>query len=204
MQTFDSAVESALAAGALVPRDFLWIVARNRSTGAAQPWGAWSGLGTISATVLHPETGAETVRSFDGAGDLVQVDGVRLVLGLTVQTVQITLSQVAADVDQLVRTWDARFARVELFRGFLDPTSDQLVAPAIPRFVGFVDKAPVVTPQEGGTGGVRLSCASMVQELTRAESHKRSDADQRRRDPTDTFYQHAATVGSWQIFWVND
>lgn len=201
MRTLATEVTDALAAGALVPRDFVWITARNRDTGAAQSWGAWSGLGNITADVINPADGQTVTRAFEGAGSLVTVGQVPMVTGLTVQTVQIQLSQIAAGAEQLVRGWDARRAPVQLFRGFLDPATMLLVSPAVCRFTGFVDEVPIVTPAEGGEGSITLICASHAQELTRGFTHKRSDADQRTRSATDGFYRHAATVGTWQIFW---
>jgi hypothetical protein len=194
-------VQARLEAGALVPRDFLWITPRRRDTGAAVTWGAWSDLGTITADVIDPVSGVTVQRTYEGAGSLVQVSEVPLVVGLTVQSVEIQLSQIATGAEALIRTYDARRAPVELHRGFLDPATMRLAAPAVPRFLGFVDEAPVETPAEGGEGGVRLTCVSHAQELVRASSAKRSDADQRRRNANDGFFRHAATVGTWKIFW---
>jgi len=76
-----------------------------------------------------------------------------------------------------------------------------LTAPAIAEFVGFIDGAPIITPAEGGEGRILLNCASYTQEFTRSNSSKRSDADQRRRDPNDAFFQHVTTVGDWEVNW---
>ncbi|WP_273523942.1 hypothetical protein [Rhodosalinus sediminis] len=194
-------VQAAIEAGVLVPRDFLWIEARRRDTGAAVTWGAWSDLGTITADVIDPVSGVTVQRTYEGAGSLVQISEVPLVIGLTVQAVEIQLSQIADGAETLIRTYDARRAPVELHRGFLDPATMRLAAPAVPRFMGFVDEAPVETPAEGGEGAIRLTCTGHPQELVRSASAKRSDADQRRRNATDGFYRHAATVSSWKIFW---
>jgi len=201
MRSLSANVQAALEAGALVPRDFLWIVARDRSTGDPAPWGAWSGAGTVEADVIDPATGSTVSRTFEGAGSLVQVGAVPMVAGLTVQVVEIRLSQIAAGAEQLVRGYDVRRAPVQLFRGFLDASTQRLVAPAVPRFLGFVDEADVQSPAEGEEGAIVLTCASHAQELTRASPARRSDADQRGRVSTDGFYRHAATVGDWTIFW---
>jgi len=184
-----------------VPRDFLWITARNRATGAPVTWGAWSDVGTVSADVIDPASGATVTRTYEGGGAVIAIGNVQLVTGLTVQAVEISLSQLDAGAQQAVRGHDVRRAPVELHRGFLDPDTHRLVAPAVPRFVGFVDEAPITTPVEGGFGEIRLVCASQTQELTRSSTAKRSDADQRRRNASDGFFRHAATVGTWKIWW---
>ena len=201
MRVYPQAVLDALAGGALVPRDFVWIRPRNRSTGDPVSWGAWSDLGTITAPVIDAQTGTEVSRNFEGGGSMVQVAGVQLVTGLTVQVVTITLNQIAAKAEELVRTYDARRAPVELYRGFMNPTTMRLVAPAEVYFQGFVDEAPVTTPATGEAGAIVLTCASHVQELARSYTATRSDSDQRRRSATDDFFQHAAVVGSWSINW---
>lgn len=201
MRVLSPAVQAALDAGTLVPRDFLWITVRDRSTGAPFSYGAWSDLGSIAAPVIDPSTGAEITRSYRGIGAIHDIGAVPLVSGLTVQTVEITLNHIDADMALLLRGYDMRRAPIELHRGFLDPDSFRLVSAAVPRFSGFVDEAPVSTPPEGEEGQITLTCASHTQDLTRASTAKRSDADQRRRSATDGFFRHAATVGSWKITW---
>lgn len=201
MRQLSGQVQALLAADALVPRDFIWIEARRRDTGDAVTWGAWSDLGAVDAQVIDPVTGDVVTRTFEGAGALVEVGAVTQTAGLEVQVVTLTLNDLADGAERLVREYDARRARLELFRGFLDPVSLLLPAPAVPRFVGFVDEAPIVTPESGGTGSITLTCAGHPQELTRKGTATRSDADQRRRAPGDAFYQHAASVGTWDIKW---
>ena len=155
----------------------------------------------MTAPVLDPATGGSVNRVYRGMGALVEVSPVVLVSGLTVQTVSISLNHLDPEIVALMQAYDLRRAAVELHRGFLDPVSMRLVAPAVPRFSGFVDEAPLTTPAEGGEGSIELICASHTQDLTRSSSAKRSDADQRRRSATDGFFRHAATVGQWTITW---
>lgn len=201
MRALDPSVQTALEAGTLVPRDFLWLTARNRETGSPFEYGVWSDLGSVTAPVLDPVSGEQVNRIYRGVGTLVEISPIVLVSGLTVQTVTIAINHIDADVLALMRNYDLRRASVELHRGFLDPVSMRLNSPAVPRFSGFVDEAPMNTPAEGGEGGIELVCASHTQDLTRSSSAKRSDADQRRRSATDGFFRHAATVGQWKITW---
>ena len=200
MKSYPTAITNALAADTLSPRDFLWIEPRNRDTGQRIGWGAWSDLGTVSVDVDDPVQGT-VLRQFEGAGTLVEVSRLTMVAGLSVQTVNITLSGVSEHAETLVRQHDARLAPVQLYRGWLDPDTQRLFAPAKARFLGFVDAVDIQTPEESGISKIVLSCASHVQELTRKGTATRSDADQKRRNPADQFFSHAASVGTWQIKW---
>lgn len=201
MKTISSPNQAALAGRVLVARDFLWIVARDRSTGDDVPDGMWSDIGTITAPVLNPDTGATDNRDFYGAGALVSIGDIPAVSNITVQNVTIILSQVDDHVADLIRLYDVKQGRVEIYRGLFDPNTRLLVDPAICRFVGFVDNVVINTPAEGDEGSVSLSCVSHTQEMTRSNPDTRSDVSQKIRAPGDAFFIDAATVGDIQHFW---
>jgi hypothetical protein len=182
-------------------RDFLWVTARSRSDGSAQSFGAWSDVGDITASVIDPLTGGSVSRSWTGTGTLISVSDIPLVQGITVQQITVTLSQVNDAVNDFVRTYDCKQASIQIFRGKFDPDTHELVAPAVCRFSGFIDSAPITTPAEGQDGSVTFTCTSNTQELTRSNSDTASDASQRLRSGTDNFLQDVAIVGNWQIFW---
>jgi hypothetical protein len=195
---------AALQARQLVARDFLWIVARDRETNVPVPDGMWSDVGNVAAAVINPDTGLPVTRDWYGSGTLVAIDDIPLVSNLSVQTVRIRMSQVSEHVEQLVRQYDCKQARVEIFRGLFDPESRQMVAPAECRFVGFVDTIEIVTPSENEEDAVTLNCVSHTQEMTRANPETRSHATQILRDPNDTFFKDADTVAEWEIFWGSE
>lgn len=201
MRSISSANQAALAARVLVARDFLWIVARNRSTGAPETVGFWSDVGNVSAEVRSPDSGQVEARSFYGSGTLIAISDIPLVANITVQTVTIDLSQIDELVEQAVRLYDLRQARVEIYRGMFNPDTRQMVAPAECRFAGFVDGAPIETPEEGGVGSVRLECKSHTQEMTRSNPDTRSHESQIVRAPGDDFFVDSGTVGEWELFW---
>lgn len=205
MRTLASAVTTALAAGTLAPRDFLRLVARDRSTGDPVAADYWSGAGSLTADVIDPASGATVSRTCQGLGQIVAISPVPMVVGLTVQAVEIVARSFTVEpetsVEEMLRTYDLRRGRVELHRGFLDPNTGLLVAPAVPRFTGIVDEAQVETPETGGEGAIRLTCVSHAQELTRTNSAKRSGSDQRQRAAGDAFYDDTAVVGTWKVFW---
>jgi hypothetical protein len=193
--------QAALDAGTLVARDFVWFVVRNRDTGADVTDGYWSDVGTITASVINPDTLASEGRTWKGAAELIQISDIPAVSTLTVQQVTITLSQVSDQINTLVRAYDCKQGRVEIYRGLFNPSTRTMVAPAESSFVGFIDEAPITTPKENEGGDVTLTCTSHTQEMTRSNSDTRSDASQRLRSATDNFYQDTAVVSTWQQSW---
>lgn len=201
MHSYDGATVTALAARRLLPRDFLWIVARDRATGDPVSVGFWSDVSNVSALVLNPDTGASSLRSFYGAGGLINIDDIPAVASVTIQQINIRMSQLDEMVEEAVRLYDIKQGRVEIYSGMLDPESRKLVAPAICRFVGFVDGVNIETPSENADGGVILTCVSHTQEMTRSNPSTRSHEDQKLRSATDTFFIDAAVCGEWQHYW---
>lgn len=193
--------QTALAAGSLVARDFVWFIVRNRDTGAPVTDGYWSDVGAITAEVIDPDTLSVVSRTFAAGAGLISISDIPLVSTLTVQHVSIVLSQVSDRINALVRTYDCKQGTVQIFRGLFDPDTREMVSPAYPRFVGFIDEAPVTTPKEGETGDVTLTCTSHTQEMTRSNSDTRSDASQRQRDEDDNFYADTSVVSTWQQTW---
>ena len=200
MRNLSAATEAALLAGTIVPRDFMRIVARNRTTGAPVEECFWSDVGNISAQVIDPETGNAVTYNFFGAGDLIGVDAIPLVSNLTVQTIGVQFSQIADTVNELVRVHDLSQARVEIFRGLYDPATMKIVDPAEPRFVGFIDGASIETPAEGEFGRVGVKCKSHTAELSRNNPDTRSDESQQERHPGDTFFQDVGNTAEENIF----
>ena len=201
MRNISSDNLAALEARQLIARDFLWVNARTMDTGAPYSGGFWSDVGNVAAQVVDPNTGLAVTRNFEGSGTLISIDSIPLVANLSVQDVTIELSQIDASVEMMIRGYDLRQAGIEIYRGLLSTTSRLLVAPALCRFVGFVDEMDIITPEEGQPGSVKLSCVSHTQEMTRANADTRSDASQRRRSETDNFFQDVTTIGELEFFW---
>lgn len=201
MRTVSAEYYAALQARRLVARDFLSIQARTLDT--AEPvWDhQWSDIGTFTGDVIDPDTGGVQERTFYGSGTLTSVSNIPLVSNLTVQNLTITMSQVNDRVAELVRGYDCKQAVVQLFRGLFDPETRELVGPAEPRFVGYVDTITITTPAEGSDGGVVLTCASSTQEMTRSNPDTRSHQSQILRASGDTFYKNTQNVSSWVMFW---
>lgn len=201
MKTYSIDTIDALNARTLVARDFLWIKARTFDTGLPFQYGFWSDVGDVTVTIVDPDTGLPDSRDFEGAGTLVEIGDISLVSNLSVQSVDIRLSQIDEAVASVVRGYDLRQAVVEVYRLMFDPDTRLPLAPELPRFVGFIDGAPIVTPAEGGEGGITLRCVSHTQELTRSNPDTRSHDSQILRSATDDFLVDATVVGDWETFW---
>lgn len=200
MRQLPTGAQAALSQRNITIRDFMWVEPRNRTTGAIVQMGFWSDLGWINAQVIDPKTGLPVMRDFKGSGNLISISQIPMTSNLSVQTVDITVSQIG-DTNNLVREYEFKQARIEIFRGLFAPTTLLQLSAAVPRFVGYIDEVNIETPQEGGDGGIQLTCMSHSQEMSRYNPATRSDAYQKKRNSSDTFSQHAASVGTWELNW---
>lgn len=202
MRAISTENQTALNQRRLVARDFLWIVARDRVTNAPVSVGFWSDIENVTALVINPDTNLPVSRVYYGAGSLIEIDDIPSVSVIQVHDVTIKMSQLDEMVEQAVRLYDVKQARIEIHRGLFDPDTRNLVAPALVRYVGFVNLLRIDTPDENSEGGVFLSCTSHTQELTRSNPTTRSHEDQKlNRSSTDDFFIDAAVVSEWVIDW---
>lgn len=200
-RSVSSSILTALQARVLVPRDFLWLTVKDRSTGAPFSYGLWTGLGPITVPVIDGTTGQTVNREYVGSGPLIGIGAVPLTNDMTVQTLTVTSSAIADAVQTDLRTYDADQAPVEIHRGLFDPSSRNLVDAAICRFVGFVDKIEITTAKEGSDSQAVMTLVSHSRETTRMNPAVRSDADQKLRLSTDTGCKYTAVGGDWIVFW---
>lgn len=197
MREIDPANQAALAARRLRARDFLWLVAREYDTGDDVAVGFWSGLTNTEHLVKDVETGDADLRDWYGAGSLISISDIPAVLGIQVHSVRVRMSQLDEQVEEALRLYDCKQAKVEIYRGLFDPETGLLIAPAECRFFGYVDEVEIATPPEGEDGYAELTCKSHTQELLRSNPSTRSHQDQLARDPADMFFVDAAVVGDW-------
>ena len=201
MKTLDAANLAAIGERRIVQRDLLSITVRDVSTNNPFTFNFWSDVGEITASVYNPETGSNENRTFKGAGSLIEITPVAHVANLIIQEITLTLSALATDVESAFRTYNARQAKIQLWRAFFDPDDRQPVAAAEPLFYGFVDHVEVVTGDDGSPSVMNARCVPITQQLTRYNPETRSDEYQRRRNASDGFFKDASTVKEWEIFW---
>lgn len=191
----------ALQQGLLVFRDFVSITARVMGSSETVRDDMWSDYGNVSAQIINPNTGATESRDFYGSGTIISIDDIPMTSNLQAQNVNINMGQINAHVENLLRGYDLRQAPIEIYRGFFDPSSRLMVAPAEARFVGFIDSVEIDTPAENEFGNAIATCVSNTQEITRANSETRSQASQAVRVSNDGFFNDSATTGSWKVWW---
>src|SRR5690606_32980477 len=110
-------VQTALEAGILVARDFLWITVKERVSGAPVSRGFWSDIGNVSAAVINPVTNTSVTRNWRGTGSLIEIDDIPQTANLEVQTIRVKLNQIDQQVDDLIKVYEARQAPIEIYRG---------------------------------------------------------------------------------------
>ncbi|QYK42871.1 MAG: hypothetical protein KF887_07145 [Paracoccaceae bacterium] len=195
MREHDPALAALIAARrGLVVRLLFWIVARDRVTGDPEPFGFCSDVEPMTLTIGDDE------RVYHAAGGLLRSDPVIAETGLVVRMQTIRLSGVHPRIDEAMRAYDARLAPVELHRLVLDPETGEAAGPPVLLFRGVVDKAPIRTPEKGGTTTISLTLAPSARDLTRPLTLKKSDASQQLRGG-DRFRRYADVSKVVDVWW---
>ena len=201
VRVLDVATQGAIRnRNAIAPRNFVLVTAKDRGDGSAKLHGFWDDADTVTTNIVSGEDGSIVAHSFDGDGAILSLDPIPMRIGLEVRTVQLVLSPLHAGVEALVRTDDPRFAKVEIYRGLLDPATMLLVSEPRIRFLGRVNGAPIDTAAAGGESKVTLQIVSHTRELTRTSPAKKSDEQQRLRSG-DRFRRYTGVAGEWPIWW---
>lgn len=204
MRIIDSALVASLTAApnaGIAPVYFVWVVARDRTTGAASAMGFWSGDEDTRVGVAIPDGGVAQ-RDYIGGCNLT-VEGLQYVADLTDNAVTVGLSQIADAAQELVRGLDVRLAYCEVhattMTGGAFTSAPQLM------WVGIVDDGPISTPAAGSEGGISLKVRSEIMtQLGAINPAKSSDAHQRRRNGADRFSEYASVIGTRKIQWFKN
>lgn len=177
---------------------FAFFTARNRTTGAVETMGLWTGDEDITLNV-EATNGGVVSRQYLGGCNL-DVDPPKYVMDLTDNPVTVTMSQIAPATQELVRGYDVRLAGCEVHSmtmtggSFTDmPTLDG---------VYIVDEAGIQTPAPGSDGAISLSLRTeIMHQLTAVNPAKSSHQHQRRRLTGDDFSKYSGVIRSRSIQW---
>jgi hypothetical protein len=120
---------------------------------------------------------------------------------LTIQTVTITIGQIAAVAQQLVRGYDLRLAPVEIHDMAFDTITRQPSAAPEIAFLGIADGAPIKTPAVGQDGNVEISAISAAIAMLERTNPAKSSYEGQKRRSGDEFGLYSSTVANWQIPW---
>lgn len=174
-------------------RWYVWLEARTRDTGAPATVGFWSGRDPVSLSV------AGETRVYLGIGGLLRLDPLTFEPGPVVREQVVGLTMISPEVENAMRGYDPRMAKVDIHLGLHDPSSHALLS--LPRaFRGEVDTGPIRTPTVGGQGGVELRLVSAARAMTRTLTAKYSDAAFRQRQG-DRIARYADVSGAVQVVW---
>jgi len=173
----------------------LWVTAKNRTTGAPEASGFWTGDDDATFTV------GGVTRSYFGAGGVFMPDPIIYEAGLNIQTQNIPIGPVAGEVAQLLRTHDPRLAPADLYLAVFDPLDNTLIGTAR-AFKGWVDSAPISESGDPNNSAVtcNMTLVSSVRAGTRKLTLKKSDAAQQTRSG-DRGRRYGTVSGSVPVWW---
>lgn len=155
----------------------------------------------VTLNIVDGRTQAVVSRDYYGDdGPLISIDPIPLKIGLEIPTVQVILSNLHPQVQDMIRNHNIRNVQVQIHRAYLDLDSMLPVANPRCRLLGLVNGAPIDTGSMGGSGTATLECVSHTRELTRTNPAKRSDETQKLR-AIDRFRKYGSVAGEWDIFW---
>lgn len=201
MKSFLAPNAAAIIGTVIMPRDFIAISVKDRTTGAVVVERLWSETWDITAQVRDVDTGGVAAFAFQGAAGLVKVDEIPMVSTLEVAEIVVSMAAYGVDIDRIFRLYDPTLAPIRIWRGFLNTETRRLVGAAEPLFIGNIDRIELPTGAEGSEATATMTCVSGSQEMTRYNPDLRTDVSQRRRHPTDNFFQDVNALREREFFW---
>lgn len=184
-----------------VARFFIWMSARDRDTDAISYAGMWNGRGDQTIEVIDGFSGDPEERVFTGTNGLIGIGEITLIADISVRELHVTLSPEAADVIQLLRTYDPKGGEFQLYIGYFDPDTHELIASPRALFVGFIDRTPINLASGQAKADATIVAVSHTRELTRVNPAVRSSEWLTTRAVGDTFYQYTPSISNWELFW---
>lgn len=205
MRNANPAFLAALAAAGddgLIVRKFMFVTGHTRDgTPVEVGIGLWTGDDDVTVNVMDGQTGLVVNRTYYGMGTSLKIPTIPRVSDMSIQTLQISISQLN-NIDQImVRENTVRFAKVDIHEGILSPMTGTLVSAPEIAFLGEVDGDPIDTPEAGGEGSITLEIVSdAIRALTRTNPAKRSAATQSRR-AGDQFSKYSNRTANMEMPW---
>lgn len=194
MRSIPSAIMTLLAARTgVVVRNAVWIVARDRATGAPASLGFWDGHYDLTLTI----DGAP--RTYVKAAGMFAVPTVQAQTGIEQRVLRIGLAGMSDALITATRAYEARLAPIEVHRVVYDPTSgDRLGQYRL--FRGVIDEVTLPNAAVGDEAEGEIACISSARSLSRRLPFKKSDAVQQRR-AGDRFRRYVAISGEVEVTW---
>ena len=152
----------------------------------AQVVRAWAGLGDLEIPADDVETSTST---YLGVGILNEVPALRQLIGGVAERLDFTLSVPGGEIFSLADEEVEQVRRAPVNVGLIFFDEDWQQTPVSWLWAGTAD-SPSVSRQASGmtvTRQIKISAGSAFTDRTRAQLSTFTDADQKRRSPTDTF-----------------
>lgn len=181
--------------GPVRARAFFTFVAKNRATGAPERLCLWTGDDHQTFTIEGVSA------TYYGAGSIMNIGKLKQEIGTNIRRQSVTLSHLTPEVVALLREYEAKGADVMIHTILFSTESDLPVTPAMRRFKGWVDRAPISTAAKGGVSSAKIELVSHGRKLTRVTPSKKSNENQRLRNATDAFHQYSGISGLIEVPW---
>ena len=195
MRTFAAPTSAYLASRAgVVSEQLLWVRARNRTTGAEETYGVWTGEQDATFTING------VARSYYGGSAMAKMEVIVAQVGMAVRLQRVRLNPLHPTVAQMVRGADPSLAPCEVHRALFSPTTGALVDEPHRLWKGIVNKTPIPTPAIGGEASCELELASSAYRLTRSLAVVKSHETQKLRSG-DLFRQYQDIAGDIPVWW---
>lgn len=184
-----------------VPRSFI-VIRVKALVGGAEVVFCFTDFGEdVITNVVDGNTLQLVSHTFYGdAAPIQRMDPMPLKIGLDAKPVDVVLNSLHPVVKNMVFNHDCRNAKVEIYRGRLDPESMLLVAAPRSRKIGQINGAPRTRGAIGGVGSVTLAVVGSPRVLTVTSSALRSDETQRLRGG-DRARRYGGTAFKWPYSW---
>lgn len=183
----NAAMQAALNKGAWEHAHLMWIVPKERSTGTIQPYGFWTGLGTLNIT-LNSEN-----RQYFGAGELIDVPNFTYEMGLDVKVETLTMSVLSPDVTNAIRAYDVKLAPVQVHLVMFDSQTKAILG------VSEVYQGQVDDVQITNDTYCDLSIAQSIRAGTRPLTLMKTHESQKLRNPNDNGFKYAAIAATAKV-----
>ena len=172
---------------------------KNRATGEIEEAGLWTGADDRSFNINV--SGGVDSRVYRGRGGVLNVPNITSRIGIEVRRYQIVFSAISLEVRQGVRSYDPRFAPIEVHRAEFDTYTGDLLAAPERKMRGWIDGVEWSEAGDNGQFTVTLNCVSSARALTRTLATVFGDGSQKLRDPSDNYYRYADISGSMDVWW---
>lgn len=199
MRIFNSAAQAVREQrGALLETPMIWLAPRDWDTGDEAGIGFWKGGDVEDITVPDLFTGVSLSRTFYSGG-ILEIGTIRYTAGFSFDPVTLKLSAISPAVELAFRGYNARGAKVQIWRRCRDPQTraDLGIEPV---FKGYMDETEITRPTPGGEAVLTAKAVSSARLLTISSARVKSDEAQRQRSG-DRFRRYKASASAWDIPW---